>query len=313
MIEDTSLVPDAGWQGMAAAVPPQAKSPAPARSMPDTAQPNDRARSATPVDEALRVKLDELQALAAELDRMSDSPTTVASISVPTEFLLSIVVPVYNERNTIRQVLGRLLALDCLPKEIVVVDDGSTDGTRDVLRDLQGVPGLTIVLKPVNQGKGAALRTGFEHARGGIVMVQDADLEYDPRDIPSLLEPILNHEADVVYGSRFLQRRGKGSSVIHRFGNAMLTWASNITTGLRLTDMETCYKVFHADVLKGMSICQDRFGFEPEVTAKVARRGWRVKELPVRYDARDWDEGKKIGLKDAFNALFCIVRYAWRD
>ena len=311
MIDDTSLAPDSSWQGISAAVPPQAK--APARTTGRDAIRGQSSQDGKPIDAALRAKLDELQSLAAELDRMADSTTTFVTLDVPADFLLSIVVPVFNERNTIRQVLGRLLSLDGVPKEIVVVDDGSTDGTVDVLRDLQGVPGLTIILKPVNQGKGAALRTGFEHARGGIIMVQDADLEYDPRDIPSLLEPILNHEADVVYGSRFLQRRGKGSSGIHRFGNAMLTWASNVTTGLKLTDMETCYKVFHADVLKGVSICQNRFGFEPEVTAKVARRGWRVKELPVRYDARDWDEGKKIGLKDAFNALFCIVRYAWRD
>lgn len=244
---------------------------------------------------------------------MDDGPTEAEELCLPAGFLLSIVVPVYNEQKTIRAVIGRLLALANVPKEIVIVDDGSTDGTREELAKLQGIPGLQIILKPVNEGKGAALRTGFEHTRGQIVMVQDADLEYDPRDIPQLLLPILRHQADVVYGSRFLQRRGSGSSGIHRFGNRMLTWASNITTGLRLTDMETCYKVFHADVLKRLTIRQNRFGFEPEVTAKVARHGWRVAELPVRYDARDWDEGKKIGLKDAFNAFFCIVRYAWRD
>lgn len=261
----------------------------------------------------VRAKLDELQALARELDRMDDSSLPGTPIDLPSGFLLSIVVPVYNEQKTIRQVLGRLLALADIPKEIVVVDDGSTDGTREELQKLGELPGLKIILKPVNQGKGAALRTGFAEARGQIVMVQDADLEYDPRDIPQLLTPILNHEADVVYGSRFLQLRGTGSSGIHRLGNRLLTWASNRTTGLRLTDMETCYKVFHSEVLNRISIRQNRFGFEPEVTAKVARHGWRVKELPVRYDSRDWDEGKKIGLKDAFNALFCILRYAWRD
>ena len=230
----------------------------------------------------------------------------------PADFRLSIVKPVYNEEVTVRQVVARLQALN-VPKETIVVDDGSTDGTRRILHDLADLPNIRVVLKPQNEGKGAAVRTGFEHASGDIVLVQDADLEYDPRDIPQLLQPILSGRSEVVYGSRFLEDRRNGSSAIHRFGNRMLTRLSNLTTGLRLTDMETCYKAFRKDVLNGLAIRQDRFGFEPEVTAKLARRGFSVVELPVRYNARAWDDGKKIGIKDAFEALFCIFRYAWCD
>jgi glycosyltransferase involved in cell wall biosynthesis len=185
--------------------------------------------------------------------------------------------------------------------------------TRDVLRQLESLPQLRIIYKEQNGGKGAALRTGFEHATGTVVVVQDADLEYDPRDILPLLAPIVKNEADVVYGSRYLERRSQNSSLIHRFGNRILTSASNVLTGLRLTDMETCYKVFRRDVLEDLEIVQNRFGFEPEVTAKLARSGYRVTEMSVNYNARDFDEGKKIGVRDGFNALWCIVRYGWAD
>jgi glycosyltransferase involved in cell wall biosynthesis len=200
-----------------------------------------------------------------------------------------------------------------VPLEVVVVDDHSIDMTRDVLRQLENHPQLRIVYKPKNEGKGAALRTGFEHATGDVVVVQDADMEYDPRDIVPLLEPVVTNKADVVYGSRYLEHRSKNSSFVHRLGNGLLTAASNILTGLRLTDMETCYKVFRRDVIADVDIVQNRFGFEPEVTAKLARCGYRVVEMPVSYNARDFDEGKKIGIKDAFNALWCIVRYGWSD
>lgn len=266
-------------------------------------------------DEAVRQiqgVLEELERLAADLNHQDTYDAPTCEPDYPVGFCLSIVIPVYNERETILNVVARLIALD-VPKEIVIVDDGSTDGTRAVLSGLENVPNIRVILKSKNEGKGAALRTGFQQARGDIVVVQDADLEYDPRDIPQLLRPILAGETDVVYGSRFLEKRWNNSSHVHRFGNRFLTIASNLTTGLRLTDMETCYKAFRRDVLKKFTIRQDRFGFEPEVTAKLARRGYRVTELPVRYNARDWTEGKKIGIHDAFEALFCILRYAWRD
>jgi glycosyltransferase involved in cell wall biosynthesis len=263
--------------------------------------------------DSIENRLAELERLAAELEALDDEtlPPPV-ELDLPADFRLSIVVPVYNECSTIRAILAKLLQLD-LPTEIIVVDDGSTDGTREQLQQLQGLPNVRIILKPVNAGKGAALRTGFDHVTGDVVLVQDADLEYDPRDIPRLLQPILSGAVDVVYGSRFLQRHWTGSSLMHRLGNRMLTAASNLTTGLRLTDMETCYKVFRADVLDQLTVRQDRFGFEPEVTAKLARRGLKFREVPIRYRARDWDAGKKIGMRDAINALFCIVRYAWAD
>lgn len=256
--------------------------------------------------------LDKLNHLAQELNRLDDYEAPAARHNYPNNFQLSIVMPVYNEQATIGQVIARLLAID-IPKEVIVVDDGSTDGTREILEKLKEVPELRIILKEQNAGKGAAVRTGFNCASGDIVLVQDADLEYDPRDIPKLLEPILDGICDVVYGSRFLENRHRGSSFIHRFGNRLLTRFSNLTTGLRLTDMETCYKAFRRQVISDLPMRQNRFGFEPEVTAKIARRGYSVYELPIRYNARDWDAGKKIGMKDGFEALFCIFRYAWFD
>lgn len=233
--------------------------------------------------------------------------------TVPESFMLSVVIPVFNEIETILPVLARVRSLP-LPTEIVVVDDCSTDGTRQILRRLEHIAGLTILYKEKNEGKGAALRDGMAEAKGDIIIVQDADLEYDPRDIPALIEPILFGKADVMYGSRFLDSRlAQNSSGVHRWGNRLLTMASNVTTGLGLTDMETCYKAFRRNALRGMEIKQNRFGFEPEITAKIARRQFRVQELPIRYDARGWEEGKKIGIRDALSALWCIVRYAWAD
>ena len=289
-------------------------------SLPTGTSPVERpARSSEPnaefdsdLAERIARGLRELEQLAAQLNAIDRYDGDVARLEYPPGFCLSIVVPVYNERATIRQIIARLWALD-VPKEILVVDDGSRDGTRDELARLAEIPSLRLFLKAKNEGKGAALRCGFEHARGDIVLVQDADLEYDPRDIPRLLQPILAGDADVVYGSRFLEARHRGSSHFHRFGNRLLTTASNLTTGLRLTDMETCYKVFRREVLQDLTLRQNRFGFEPEITAKVAHRRLRVAELPVRYRARDWDAGKKIGLRDGFEALYCIARYAWRD
>lgn len=232
--------------------------------------------------------------------------------SLPANFKLSVIIPAYNEERTIREILARVAALP-VPKEIIVVDDCSRDTTREILRELDAASDLHVIFKAQNEGKGAALRTGFKQATGDIVVVQDADLEYDPRDILPLLKPILAGEADVVYGSRFLHEKPHDKSLIHRFGNWALTFASNVTTGLKLTDMETCYKAFKLEVIANINIQQNRFGFEPEVTAKLGRRKYRVKEVPISYNARSYAEGKKIGVKDLFNALWCIVRYGLFD
>ncbi len=234
------------------------------------------------------------------------------NFELPFRFKLSVIIPVYNEERTISRVLARVKALP-LNTEIIVVNDCSKDGTKKVLDDLAFPLRLEVIHKPKNEGKGAALRTGFRHASGDVVAVQDADLEYDPRDILPLLQPILANEADVVYGSRFLSEKPKHSSFIHRLGNGILTGTSNLLTGLRLTDMETCYKVFRRDVLTKFEIQQNRFGFEPEVTAKLARRNCRIVERPIHYAARSYAEGKKIGVKDLVNALWCILRYGIAD
>jgi glycosyltransferase involved in cell wall biosynthesis len=223
---------------------------------------------------------------------------------------LTVVMPAYNERATIHAALERVLASPVEDLEIVIVDDGSTDGTRALLT--QGValdPRVRVILHPRNQGKGAALRTGFAEARGRYVLVQDADLEYDPQDYPTLLEPLRMNLADVVYGSRFLGGPHRVLYYWHSVANGMLTTFSNMLTDLNLTDMETCYKAFRREVLERIHLQEDRFGIEPEMTAKVAKLGVRVYEVPIRYDGRTYAEGKKIGLKDAFRAVYCIVRY----
>ena len=226
--------------------------------------------------------------------------------------LLSVVIPVYNEENTIARVISRVASLP-MNTELVIVDDCSTDGTRDLLKTLEGLSSVKLVLKEENAGKGAALRTGFEHASGDFVVVQDADLEYDPRDIPRLIQPLIKGDADIVYGSRFIGEEQQDESWIHRAGNAVLTGASNFFSGLKLTDMETCYKAFNRDVLEGLQIVQNRFGIEPELTAKLARRGYRFVEVPISYNSRGYSEGKKIGIRDLFNAIYCIGRYGITD
>jgi glycosyltransferase involved in cell wall biosynthesis len=228
---------------------------------------------------------------------------------IPEGFKLSVVIPVYNEERWIREVLRRVQAVD-IPKEIILVDDCSKDGTRDILRSLTD-PNIRVFFQDVNQGKGAALRRGFQEATGNVILVQDADLEYDPAEYPRLLQPILENKADVVFGSRFIGERHRVLYYWHSVGNWFLTWLSNLFTDLNLTDMETCYKVFRREVLTEMTLKSNRFGFEPEVTAKLARRrpAWRVYEVPISYAGRTYEEGKKIGLKDAFNALYCILRY----
>ncbi len=231
---------------------------------------------------------------------------------------LSIVIPVYNELATLEELVSRVLAVDVgLEREIILVDDGSTDGTRDLypkLVERWSDETIHVKLQDRNRGKGAAVRAGFEIASGDVVLIQDADLEYDPRDYPRLLKPILEGMADVVYGSRFV---GSEYHRVHLFwhmiGNRMLTLWSNMMTNLNLTDMETCYKVFKIEVIRAMKLTSDTFTIEPEMTAKVARGRWRIYEVGISYAGRDYAEGKKIGVADGFKALFSIFWFRFFD
>lgn len=225
---------------------------------------------------------------------------------------LSVVIPVYNEKNTILELLDRVRRVD-LPKQIIVVDDFSTDGTREILQSLPQEDGLEVLLQPRNYGKGAALRRGFEAVTGDIVVIQDADLEYDPAEYPNLIQPILANKADVVFGSRFLGGPHRVLLFWHSVGNRFLTTLSNMLTDLNLTDMETCYKVFRADILKKIRFRENRFGFEPEFTAKIGKARLRVYEVPISYSGRDYSEGKKIGWKDGIAAIFFILKYRLVD
>ena len=224
---------------------------------------------------------------------------------------ISVVIPVYNERDTLAQIVARVgEALDAHESEIIVVDDGSTDGTREVVKQLEGA---RVLLHDQNQGKGAALRTGFAAVTGDVVIVQDADLEYDPRDYPKLLEPIEDGRADVVYGSRFLGGPHRVLFFWHFFANLMLTLFSNLLTNLNLSDMETGYKVFRGEVLRRIQIRSNRFNFEPEITAKVAKLRCRIYEVPISYSGRTYEEGKKIGFVDGISALWTILKYRFVD
>ena len=224
---------------------------------------------------------------------------------------ISVVIPVFNERETIVEILSRVRrVLDGRDAELVVIDDGSTDGTRETLRSIDGIH---LIEHERNQGKGAALRTGFAAATGEVVIVQDADLEYDPRDYPKLLEPIEDGRADVVFGSRFLGGPHRVLFFWHYLANKLLTLLSNVFTNLNVSDMETGYKVFRRGVLEKIRIRSDRFNFEPEITAKVAKTRCRVYEVPISYSGRTYDEGKKIGWRDGLSALWTIIKFRFVD
>ncbi len=226
---------------------------------------------------------------------------------------LSVIMPVYNEQQTVEEIINRVRAVDVLPKEIIVVDDGSTDGTADILRQMEAHDDVQVFLHPHNQGKGAAIRTGLEAAGGDIILIQDADLEYDPREYGELIRPILEGRAEVVYGSRFLGGPRKAMLFWHAVGNKLLTLVTNILYDSILSDMETCYKVFRADIIKSIPLRARRFEIEPEVTAKVLKRGIRIYEVPISYTGREYEEGKKIGFWDGVQALWTLFRYRFTD
>jgi glycosyltransferase involved in cell wall biosynthesis len=237
---------------------------------------------------------------------------------IPAGFKLSVVIPVYNEERWLAELVRRVQVVP-VPMELILVNDCSTDSTPAILKQIEAqYDNVRVFHQPKNMGKGAALREGFKHCTGDLVIVQDADWEYDPAEIPKLIQPILDGRADVVIGSRFVGESHRVLYFWHSIANRMLTMLSNMFTNLNLTDMETCYKVFRRETIQNMKLRSNRFGFEPEVTAKIARRRkgqprLRIFEVPISYSGRTYEEGKKIGMKDAFQALYCIVRYSVAD
>jgi glycosyltransferase involved in cell wall biosynthesis len=225
--------------------------------------------------------------------------------------LLSVIMPVYNERETLSEILAQVRAVD-LEKEIVVVEDGSTDGTRAILREEEKKGDLKVFYHEANKGKGAAVRTGLQHASGDVIIIQDADLEYDPREYPRLLKPILEGEAEVVYGSRSLVFK-ETMFFLQSLGNKIVTLATNLLYGIALSDMETCYKVFRAEVIKSIPLHSRRFEFEPEITAKLLKRGYRIHEVPISYKGREYHEGKKLTWRDGITALWTLLKYRFVD
>jgi len=226
--------------------------------------------------------------------------------------MISVVIPVYNEAKTVRELIARVQSVP-LDKEIIIVDDGSSDGTREVLGEFKNREGITVLFHEKNQGKGAALRTAFQQVKGDIVIIQDADLEYDPQEYGKLIKPILDGKADAVYGSRFLGGPHRVLLFWHYVGNKILTLFSNMLTNLNLTDMETCYKVFKASLLKQFTIESNRFGVEPEITTKLAKLKCRIYEVDISYSGRDYTEGKKINWKDGIAAFYWIIKFTFRS
>lgn len=223
--------------------------------------------------------------------------------------VLTVVIPCYNEKDHIEEIVRKVLESPIESKELIVVDDGSSDGTHKVLETIVRPLVDKIIYHEKNSGKGAALRTGFKEASGEIVIVQDADLEYDPLEYPAVIRPILDGRADVVYGSRFLKKSESKGYWQNKIANKFLTFLSNCFTGLKLTDMETCYKAFKREIIQSIEIQEQRFGFEPEITSKLAKRKCKIEEVPISYYPRSMEEGKKIGFKDGVRALYCIVKY----
>ena len=293
------------------------------------------ARTVDKPDEKPPEKANDLAPLVAPLlERMASDPNARATVlqqllgdaacrqigiyPIPPGFKLSVVIPVYNEERWLAELVRRVQVVE-IPKELVLVNDCSTDGTPAILAQLEKqYDNVRVFNQPKNMGKGAALREGFKHCTGDVVIVQDADWEYDPAEYPKLIQPILEGRADVVIGSRFIGESHRVLYYWHSVANKWLTTLSNWFTNLNLTDMETCYKVFKREVIQSIKLKSNRFGFEPEVTAKIARKRkgqppWRIFEVPISYSGRTYEEGKKIKLKDAFQALYCIIRYWIKD
>ena len=259
-----------------------------------------------------RAIIERLAAIGVDVDMARLPRPSELDCQQGVDDLLTVIIPVFNECQTVGQVVAEVAAQP-LATEIIIVDDCSSDGSQDIAECLCDVPMINVVCKGSNEGKGAAIRTGLEMAKGKFVVFQDADLEYTPNDIPRLLKPLLSDEADVVFGSRFMGESKQGGGWTHRLGNKLLTKAANFFNGTRLSDMETCYKMFRKDLLTDVTLRENRFGVEPELTAKLARRNARFVELPISYQYRSYEQGKKIGLKDLVRAIYCICRYGIRD
>ncbi|GAA4435623.1 glycosyltransferase family 2 protein [Bremerella cremea] len=258
-------------------------------------------------------RLAETEHLLDELETDNQQPTDTLDYPLPVDFKLSVIVPVFNEEATTATVVQRLLQLP-FRTEIVIVEDGSTDRTRDVLTRLAHFCDLKIIYHARNQGKGAAIRTALRYVTGDVVVIQDADLEYEPQDIAQVIRPIVTGEADVAYGSRFMsEAKYDRDSWLHRLGNQALTCASNLLTGLRLTDMETGCKAFSRNIIQRIEVQQNRFGFEPEITAKLAKRKYRFVECPIQFRTPNWAASNKVGWQEGLSALWCIFRYRFSD